>query len=136
MSFRRLPQALLDDPPDPDEVDALTAALVEMRERFGRCEVLAFGSRARRDHRADSDLDVLVLLPDAPRFPEEAFDAAIEAAQRAAGPAIELHVQFVPEGRLEALACELPFLGPAMRDAVDVEAMLDCAFERGAASAP
>lgn len=130
MPDRRAPRACIEDPPDVFEIDALTAALMETRDRFGRCKVLAFGSRARRDHRPDSDLDVLVLLPDGTRFPKASFDEAIEAAQRAAGPEIALHLQFVPEARLDELAFELPWLGPALRDAVEVEAMLDCAFDR------
>lgn len=33
-----------------------------LRQRYGPCELWVFGSRARRTHQKESDLDVLVLL--------------------------------------------------------------------------
>ena len=51
-----------------DEQTRSVAAAVKaaLRQRFGSrlAEVFVFGSRARGDHRADSDLDVAVLLHD------------------------------------------------------------------------
>jgi len=40
--------------------DQLRAMLPELAEKFGVAELGLFGSRVRGDHRADSDLDVLV----------------------------------------------------------------------------
>ena len=46
--------------------ETLRAMLPELAERYGVAELGLFGSRVRGDHRADSDLDVLVTFrPDA-----------------------------------------------------------------------
>lgn len=45
----------------PEEVRRLVALC---QDEMGACEVWLFGSRARGDHRADSDYDLLALIPD------------------------------------------------------------------------
>lgn len=41
-------------------IDRLSALKPELRARFGVSAMAVFGSRVRGDHRADSDLDILV----------------------------------------------------------------------------
>ncbi|MBI1263861.1 MAG: nucleotidyltransferase [Alphaproteobacteria bacterium] len=45
---------------DPELLDRLRALKPELRERFGVSAMAVFGSRVRGDHRADSDLDIVV----------------------------------------------------------------------------
>jgi predicted nucleotidyltransferase len=51
------------------DLEAVTAALAGVQPRPGR--VLLFGSRARGNARPDSDLDLLVVLPQATLTPQE-----------------------------------------------------------------
>jgi len=53
------------DASGPLAVEPRLARFVELaRERFGALEVWLFGSRARGDHREDSDWDLMVVLGD------------------------------------------------------------------------
>ena len=86
------------------ERQALTAFGERMRERYGTRfrGLVLFGSRARRDHRADSDLDTAVILAgrlddlvgEALTMADEAFDVQL---------AHGLHIQPIPieDGSLE-----------------------------------
>ena len=58
---------------DQDEQELLGRFHDMLRERYGPCELLIFGSRARRTHQKDSDMDVLVLL-------ERPLEPGIESA--------------------------------------------------------
>jgi predicted nucleotidyltransferase len=51
------------------DLEAVTAALAAVQPRPGR--VLLFGSRARGDARPDSDLDLLVVMPQGTLTPQE-----------------------------------------------------------------
>jgi uncharacterized protein len=78
-----------------DAVDAATADAVRrfadrVRGRYDVIDVLLFGSRARGEHRADSDADVAVLLRGKHRrllpvklaMADEAFDVLLETGIR------------------------------------------------------
>ncbi|MCC5996623.1 MAG: nucleotidyltransferase family protein [Oceanicaulis sp.] len=51
---------------DPALLDRLRALKPELRERFGVSAMAVFGSRVRGEHRADSDLDIVVDFETAP----------------------------------------------------------------------
>ncbi|HYH38611.1 MAG TPA: nucleotidyltransferase domain-containing protein [Azospirillum sp.] len=86
------------------ERDALHAFEARMRTRYGARlrGLVLFGSRARRDHRDDSDLDVAVVLAapitdmvaEALSMADDAFDVLLEQG---------LHIQPMPieEGSLD-----------------------------------
>ena len=69
-------------PPIDADLEAVTAALTKVEPRPGR--VLLFGSRARGDARPDSDLDLLVVMPQATLTPQERQQAlrSLRAALR------------------------------------------------------
>ena len=57
--------------------------------------VILFGSRARGDYRADSDIDLLLIVGDNPKNPEReqaAYDAAQEATRRIYGRRLDVDV--------------------------------------------
>jgi uncharacterized protein len=64
------------------DLEAVTAALAGVEPRPGR--VLLFGSRARGDGRPDSDIDLLVVMPQATLTPQERQQAlrSLRAALR------------------------------------------------------
>jgi predicted nucleotidyltransferase len=86
------------------EQQALAAFAARMRARYGDRfgGLIVFGSRARRDHRPDSDLDVAVVLAspidsvveEALAMADDAFDVLLEH---------DLHIQPMPieDGSLE-----------------------------------
>src|SRR5271167_3494992 len=100
--LRRVNQALKQDPALAAELDRLvageavttpigsfrdeTAALGFIRDRLTFTlkpeEIWLFGSRARSDHRADSDFDILAVLPDG--LPPASYDP-LRAAEALAG---------------------------------------------------
>ena len=52
---------------DPELLDRLRALKPELHARFGVSAMAVFGSRVRGDHRADSDLDIVVDFDTVPR---------------------------------------------------------------------
>jgi predicted nucleotidyltransferase len=64
------------------------------QELLGEARVVVFGSVARGDWAADSDIDVLVISPNAPEDPWERarVAAALREAAGEAAPLLELHV--------------------------------------------
>ena len=73
------------------DIDAMTATMVDrLTSKFNPLKIVLFGSRARGDAKASSDIDVLVVLPDFPfsekrnkrvavrRVLQDVFDVALE----------------------------------------------------------
>jgi predicted nucleotidyltransferase len=58
----RMPAQPTQFPMDPALVAAAKAFSVKISGRYDYTELVLFGSRAREDHRPDSDMDVAVLL--------------------------------------------------------------------------
>jgi uncharacterized protein len=79
------------------------------RERLGAREVWLFGSRARRDHRPDSDWDILVIVDD--RTPDEALDpVALWRIGRDAGLAADVVADRISDLRAcEDVASTIPY---------------------------
>lgn len=104
---------------DPFEVAAISAAVRSLKGDLGDdIRIGLFGSRARRDHRPESDYDVLCLIPDGLTVDFDVVeDRVVEAVAVFGGLA---NVQFVPESRLEDLYFEFAYLPSALRDMVDV----------------
>lgn len=109
-----------------DERDVLSAVKEEIEILLGPCDIWLFGSRARRDHRPDSDFDLLVV----PRDDEIARPNAgrvdeIEAAvNRCLDANVALNIQLVPADLLEDVAFEWPFMKGWQRDGVRLEELL------------
>lgn len=76
--------------PDATTLNALALFLARVRTRFPGADAILFGSRARGDHRSDSDADVAVLLGDTPGkflptklvLADLAFDVLLETGVR------------------------------------------------------
>jgi hypothetical protein len=104
---------------EPDEAAALVAAVESLKADLGDAvRIGLFGSRARRDHRLDSDFDLLCLMPDGLAVDFGAVDDNVVAAMAGHGGAA--NVQYVPESRLEHLYFEHAYLPGAIRDWIDV----------------
>lgn len=114
----------MDDLFEPFEVAAIAAAVRSLKADLGDdVRIGLFGSRARRDHRPESDFDVLCLIPDGLTVDFGVVeDNVVEAMEALGGLA---NVQFVPESRLEYLYFEFAYLPGAIRDMVDVTGMSD-----------
>jgi len=113
---------------EPDEIDALSAAVSSLRRDLGPdTQISLFGSRARRDHRPDSDYDILCVIPDG--LPRDTDWGAVvdraDAAMGAAVPGAEANVQLVAECRLEDAYYEFAFMPSALRDGIDLVELLD-----------
>ncbi len=54
---------------DRETADAMNRLLGALREKFRIQKAIVFGSRARGDHRASSDLDILLVSPDFSALP-------------------------------------------------------------------
>lgn len=104
---------------DPDETAAVAAGVGSLKSDLGDgIRVALFGSRARRDHRADSDYDLLCIVPDGLAVDWSAVeDRACDAMALLGGMA---NVQFLAGSRMQDLYFDLPFLPSALRDQVDV----------------
>lgn len=109
----------LEDYFEPDETAALVAAVSSLKAHLGDgLQIGLFGSRARRDHRPDSDFDILCLIPDGVGADLDIVDDAVVAAMGLHGGAA--NVQYVLESRLEDLYFDYAYLPTAVRDFVDV----------------
>ena len=53
---------------DRETADAMSRLLGSLRRRFRIQKAIVFGSRARGDHRIDSDLDIVLVSPDFSRL--------------------------------------------------------------------
>jgi predicted nucleotidyltransferase len=86
------------------DLEAVNAALAEVQPRPGR--VLLFGSRARGDARPDSDLDLLVVMPQATLTPQERQQALrlLRAALRPLRLSVGVDLVVVGEEDAERLA--------------------------------
>ena len=113
---------------EPDEIEAIAAAVESLRRDLGSdTEITLFGSRARRDHRPDSDYDILCLLPDdLPRDTDwnAVMDRAESAMDRAV-PGAAANIQLVAASIVEDMVWEWPFLPNALRDGIDIENLLE-----------
>jgi predicted nucleotidyltransferase len=86
------------------DLEAVKAALAGVQPRPGR--VLLFGSRARGDARPDSDLDLLVVMPQATLTPQERQQAlrSLRAALRPLPLSVGVDLVVVGEEDAERLA--------------------------------
>jgi predicted nucleotidyltransferase len=86
------------------DLEAVTAALAGVQPRPGR--VLLFGSRARGDARPDSDLDLLVVMPQATLTPQERQQAlrSLRAALRPLPLSVGVDLVVVGEEDAQRLA--------------------------------
>jgi predicted nucleotidyltransferase len=86
------------------DLEAVKAALAAVQLRPGR--VLLFGSRARGDARPDSDLDLLVVMPQATLTPQERQQALrlLRAALRPLSLSVGVDLVVVGEADAERLA--------------------------------
>jgi len=86
------------------DLTAVKAALAGVEPRPGR--VLLFGSRARGDARPDSDLDLLVVMPQATLTPQERQQAlrSLRAALRPLSLSVGVDLVVVGEEDAERLA--------------------------------
>jgi predicted nucleotidyltransferase len=91
-------------PPIDADLEAVTAALTKVEPRPGR--VLLFGSRARGDARPDSDLDLLVVMPQATLTPQERQQALrlLRAALRPLSLSVAVDLVVVGEADAQRLA--------------------------------
>jgi len=81
-------------------------------------QVGLFGSRARRDHRHESDVDILCIIPDGIEIDWDALEAKASAAMASFG--FDLNLQILPDSQMQDLYFDLPFLPSALRDLIDV----------------
>ena len=86
------------------ELEAVTAALAAVEHRTKR--LVLFGSRARGDARPDSDVDLLVVMPQATLTPLERQQAtrSLRAALRPLPLTVGADLVVVGEGDAERLA--------------------------------
>ena len=86
------------------DLEAVTAALAGVHPRPGR--VLLFGSRARGDARPDSDIDLLVVMPQATLTPQERQQAlrSLRAALRPLPLSVGVDLVVVGEEDAQRLA--------------------------------
>jgi len=86
------------------DLEAVKAALAGVQPRPGR--VLLFGSRARGDARPDSDLDLLVVMPQATLTPQERQQAlcSLRAALRPLSLSVGVDLVVVGEEDAQRLA--------------------------------
>ncbi len=86
------------------DLEAVTAALAGVEPRPGR--VLLFGSRARGDARPDSDIDLLVVMPQATLTPQERQQAlrSLRAALRPLPLSVGVDLVVVGEEDAQRLA--------------------------------
>lgn len=86
------------------DLEAVKAALAGVQPRPGR--VLLFGSRARGDARPDSDLDLLVVMPQATLTPQERQQALrlLRAALRPLSLSVGVDLVVVGEEDAQRLA--------------------------------
>lgn len=104
---------------EPAEAAALAAAVATLKVHLGDAlRIGLFGSRARRDHRPESDFDVLCLIPDDLDVDFDVVDDAVIAAMAYHGG--DANVQYVPESRLEDLYFDYAYLPSAVRDFIDI----------------
>jgi predicted nucleotidyltransferase len=89
------------------DLEAVTAALAGVEPRPGR--VLLFGSRARGDGRPDSDIDLLVVMPQATLTPQERQQAlrSLRAALRPLPLSVGVDLVVVGEEDAQRLAGSL-----------------------------
>ena len=86
------------------DLEAVKTALAGVQPRPGR--VLLFGSRARGDARPDSDLDLLVVMPQATLTPQERQQAlrSLRSALRPLSLSVGVDLVVVGEADAERLA--------------------------------
>ena len=102
-----------------EELAAISAAVESLKSDLGDgVRIGLFGSRARRDHRDESDYDLLCLVPDGLDVDWNQVDEKACRAMAHAGG--EANIQFVAASRVEDLYFDLAFLPSAIRDLVDV----------------
>lgn len=111
----------------PEQRDLITAAaaVAMLLPYLGSGNAVLFGSRARRDHRPTSDFDILAMPGGRSTWPTDLQDEIqlVERATLAAqvfAPKAKIHLEMVRTEAIEDLITELPFLAPALADAVEL----------------
>jgi hypothetical protein len=104
------------------EMEAISATVSSLIGDLGHdIQLGLFGSRARRDHRPDSDIDLLCLIPDGIDIDWDEVDRRATDAMASFG--FDLNLQILPQSRMQDLYFDLPFLPSALKELIN---LIDC----------
>ena len=109
-----------------EETVVLGRALRFAAKHLGQCEATLFGSRARRDHRTDSDYDLLLVPSGTPPkgYDHAHFLGEAERDAASAGIPAPLNIQVIPESRIEDAYFDFPFMRGVTEDGIDAKLLV------------
>jgi predicted nucleotidyltransferase len=108
------------------EADALERLLPLVEKHFGHGETFLFGSRARRDYRNHSDIDLIHVVEVAPdENAERRKRDAFHADRKASGVPFSVQVLVFAADRIDPNGLNPPTFREALRDMLSVQALLD-----------